>query len=119
MSAPNSRGLPSGPIPSTRTMIRRASTVSTMPSRLQRTTAPGVAGDDALEARADDRRLGPEERHRLALHVRAHEGPVRVVVLEEGDERRRDGDELLRRDVHELDLVPLARALNSPLERST
>ena len=40
MSAPNSRGLPSGPIPSTRTMIRRASTVSTMPSLLQRTTAP-------------------------------------------------------------------------------
>ena len=68
-----------------------------------------VAGDDALEARADERRLGPEERHRLALHVRAHEGPVRVVVLEERDERRGDRNELLRRHVHELDLVLLDR----------
>src|ERR1035441_1963036 len=54
-----------------------------------------VAGDDALEARADERRLGAQERNRLALHVRAHEGPVRVVVLEKRDERRGDGDELL------------------------
>src|SRR3989304_1178072 len=36
------------------------------------------------------------------LHVRAHQGAVGVVVLEEGDERRRDRDDLLRRDVHEV-----------------
>ena len=54
---------------------------------------------------ADDRRLRLEERHGLALHVRAHEGAVRVVVLEERDERRRDRDDLLGRHVHVLDLV--------------
>src|SRR5581483_8778565 len=55
-----------------------------------------------LHAGADDRSLRTEQRHGLTLHVRAHEGAVRVVVLEERDERRRDRDDLLRRDVHEL-----------------
>jgi hypothetical protein len=64
-----------------------------------------VTGGALLHAGADDRRLRLEERHGLALHVRAHEGPVRVVVLEERDERRRDRDDLLGRDVHVLDLV--------------
>ena len=65
----------------------------------------GVAGGALLHARADDRRLGLEERHGLALHVRAHEGAVGVVVLEERDERGRNGDDLLGADVHVLDLV--------------
>jgi hypothetical protein len=39
-----------------------------------------------------------DQRHRLTLHVRAHQGAVRVVVLEERDQRRRDADDLLRRD---------------------
>ena len=38
-----------------------------------------VAG---LDAGADDRRLGDEQRHALALHVRAHERAVRVVMFE-------------------------------------
>ena len=42
-----------------------------------------------------------EERHRLALHVRAHERAVRVVVLEERDERRGDRHQLVRRHVHQ------------------
>ena len=50
----------------------------------------GVARGALLDAGADDRRLGLEERDGLALHVRAHQGPVRVVVLEERDERGRD-----------------------------
>ncbi len=75
---------------------------------------PGVAGDQDLagvlrgadfHARAHDRCLGLEERHGLALHVRAHQGPVGVVVLEERDERGRDRHDLLGRDVHVLDLV--------------
>ena len=45
----------------------------------------------------------PDERHRLPLHVGAHERAVRVVVLEEGHERRGDAHHLVRRDVHELD----------------
>ena len=43
-----------------------------------------------------------QQRHGLTLHVRAHQRAVRVVVLEERDQRGRDRDDLLRRDVHEL-----------------
>ena len=63
----------------------------------------GVAGDDRLHAGADIGRLGANQRHRLALHVRAHQGAVGVVVLEERNERRRDRNKLLRRDVHQVD----------------
>ena len=74
----------------------------------------GTAGDDdlarvqrgaPLHAGADDRRLRLEERHGLALHVRAHQGAVGVVVLEERDEGRGHRDDLLGRDVHVLDRV--------------
>src|SRR3954454_9270463 len=65
----------------------------------------GVARGARLHARADDRALGLEERDRLAMHVRAHEGAVGIVMLEERDQRRRDGHDLLRADVHVVDLV--------------
>jgi hypothetical protein len=58
----------------------------------------------ALHARAHDGRVRDEQRHGLALHVRAHERAVGVVVLEERDHRRGHGPDLLGRDVHELDL---------------
>ena len=58
-----------------------------------------------LHAGADQRRFGTHERHRLALHVGAHQRPVGVVVLQEGDERGGDRDELLRRDVHVVDAL--------------
>jgi hypothetical protein len=45
-----------------------------------------------------------EQRHRLALHVRTHQRAVGVVVLEERDQRGRDTDDLLRRDVDVVDL---------------
>ena len=64
----------------------------------------GVAGGTGLDAGADVRRLGHDQRHGLLLHVGAHEGPVGVVVLDEGDQRGRDRDDLLRRDVHEVHL---------------
>ena len=69
----------------------------------------GVAGHDVLHPGADQRRLGAEQRHGLALHVRAHECAVGVVVLEERHERSGHGDELLRRDVDEVDLLLLDR----------
>ncbi len=47
----------------------------------------------------------PQQRNGLPLHVRAHERAVGVVVLEERDQRRRDRDDLLRRDVHVVDLA--------------
>ena len=65
----------------------------------------GVAGDDGFHAGADERRVGAHQRHRLALHVRAHQRAVGVVVLEERDQRRGDRDELLGRHVHEVDAV--------------
>ena len=65
----------------------------------------GVAGGAVLDAGADVRRLGAHQRHGLLLHVGAHQGAVGVVVLEERDQRRADRDDLLRADVHELDLV--------------
>ena len=58
-----------------------------------------------LQPGGDDRRLGHQQRHRLALHVRAHQRAVGVVVLEERDQAGRDADHLLGRDVHVLDLI--------------
>jgi hypothetical protein len=46
-----------------------------------------------------------DQRHGLAHHVRAHEGTVGVVVLQEGDHRGRDGHHLARGDVHVVDVV--------------
>ena len=63
----------------------------------------GVARDDFLETRAHQRRLRVEERHALALHVGTHQRAVRVVVLEERNERGGDRDELFRRDIHVID----------------
>ena len=71
-----------------------------------------VAGVDrgaVLDARADERRLADHQRHRLPLHVRAHQRAVGVVVLEERDQRGPDRDDLRRRDVHVLDLLRRAR----------
>ena len=64
----------------------------------------GVDGGAALDAGTDHRRIGDEQGHRLALHVRAHQRPVGVVVLEERDHRRGHRPDLLRRDVDEIDL---------------
>ena len=64
-----------------------------------------VTGDDRLHAGADERRLGAHQRHRLTLHVRAHQRAVGVVVLEERDERGRDRHHLLRRHVHQVDVL--------------
>ena len=67
----------------------------------------GISGDAALHSGSDDRGVGDEERHALALHIRAHERAVRVVVLEERNEAGGHRDKLLGRDVHILDLIGL------------
>ena len=64
-----------------------------------------VLRGDALDAGADERLLRAQRRHGLALHVRAHQRAVRVVVLEERHERGGDRDDLRRRDVHVLDAL--------------
>ena len=69
------------------------------------THTPESTRDARLHAGADERRLGADQRHGLALHVRAHERAVRVVVLEERNQRRGHRHHLVRRHVHQLDLV--------------
>ncbi len=65
----------------------------------------GVDRTAVLHAGADERGLRLDERNGLAHHVRAHEGTVGVVVLQEGDHRGRDGHHLARGDVHVVDVV--------------
>ena len=63
-----------------------------------------VTGNPRFHAGADDRRFGTDQRHSLTLHVRSHQGAVGVVVLEERDQRRSHRNQLLWRDVHQLDV---------------
>ena len=49
---------------------------------------------------AHDGSLGLEKGHCLTLHIRTHEGTVRIVVLKERDHRGSDGNDHLRRYVH-------------------
>jgi hypothetical protein len=65
----------------------------------------GIARDDGFHAGADKGRVGANQRHRLALHVRAHQRAVGVVVLQERDQRRGNRNELLGRDVHHVDVL--------------
>ena len=74
-----------------------------------------IAGDAVFQAGGHERRLGDEQRHGLALHVRTHQRAVRVVVFQERNQARGDRDELLRRNVHviharRLDVDEVARA---------
>src|SRR3954471_185386 len=71
---------------------------------LGRDDVAGVGGRAVLHARAHQRSLAAQQRHRLALHVRTHERTVGVVVLEERDHGRRDRHHLARRDVHVVDV---------------
>ena len=72
----------------------------------------GVTGGAELHARADDRRIGPEQWHGLALHVRAHQRAVGVIVLQEGDQRGAHAHHLLGRHIHIIDAVyPLLHKL--------
>ena len=65
----------------------------------------GVHAQLVLDAGSDDRRLCDHQRHGLTLHVRTHEGTVRVVVFQERDHGRRDGDHHARGDVDVVDAV--------------
>ena len=94
--------------------LRARSRSTTSPSASATTHLAGVEGGLPLDARADDRRLRAQQRHRLALHVRAHQRAVRVVVLQERNQRGGDAHRLLRRDVHVVDAVELAPARSCP-----
>ena len=64
----------------------------------------GVARCVLLDAGAHVGGFGHDERNSLLLHVGAHERTVGVVVLNEGDERSGDRDDLLRTHVHKVNL---------------
>jgi len=66
-----------------------------------------VARGNALHPGAHNRSLRPQQRYRLALHVRAHQGAVRVVMLEKWHQRGRDRHELLRADVDVIHFVAM------------
>src|SRR5690606_41799952 len=73
------------------------------PAATGSTTDPGVLGHVALHAGTDQRLLGAQSGHGLTLHVRAHEGAVGIVVLEEGNQRSGYRHHLTRRHVHQGD----------------
>ena len=64
----------------------------------------GVARRATLNASANDWGVRLKEWHRLTHHVGTHQRAVCVVMLKERNERGGNGDDLLRRDVHELHL---------------
>ena len=87
------------------TTIWSASTYSTVPAVAAQQHVAGVERRAALHAGADQRGVGLQQRHGLALHVRAHQRAVGVVVLEERDHRGRHRPDLLGRDIHEIDVL--------------
>src|SRR6266568_4125492 len=66
-----------------------------------------VARSNAFHTGAHNRSLCAKQRNRLALHVRAHQCAVCVIVFEEGHQRRGHRNKLLRADV---DVVHLGAA---------
>ena len=64
-----------------------------------------VACSFRLKTSSYERSLRNEKRHTLALHVRAHQRAVGVVVLKERNQTSGNGNQLFRRNVHVLDIV--------------
>ena len=64
-----------------------------------------VAGHNFFDTGAHKWGLGLQKWHRLTHHVRAHQGPVRVIVFQERDQGRGDRDKLLWRHVDQVDIL--------------
>ena len=63
-----------------------------------------------FHASANQRRISADQRHRLTLHVGTHQRAVRVIVFKEGDQRRRNRNKLLGRDVNRCHFFRLYQA---------
>ena len=87
--------------------MRSESTLSTTPDRRAQHHGTGVVSGDPFHPGSHVGGLGPEERHRLPLHIGTHQGTVGVVVLQEWDQRSSHTDQLLGRNVDEIDLFPI------------
>ena len=76
-----------------------------------------VARHRRFHAGADERCVRLDQRHRLTLHVGAHQRAVGVIVLQERDQRRGHRHQLLRRYVDRGDVLrPTSR--KSPCRRT-
>ncbi len=64
-------------------------TDATLPASSATNDRTRIASDALLEAGGDEGRLGDEQRHCLALHVRTHQRAVGVVMLKERNQTRR------------------------------
>ena len=64
----------------------------------------GVDSDLSFEAGAHDGGFRIQQRHGLTHHVRAHQGTVSIVVLQERDQGGGDGGDLVRCHVDQVDL---------------
>lgn len=62
-----------------------------------------VFRDVVFQSGSHIRRMRFQQRKRLTLHVRAHQGTVRIVVFQKRNTRRSDGNDLFRRDVDIVD----------------
>jgi len=59
-------------------------TRATSPSDWQIHHRSRIVGHLFFQPRSHQRRFGLQQRDRLALHIRAHQGPVGVVIFKEG-----------------------------------
>ena len=64
-----------------------------------------ITRNHSFHTGSDQRGLRLQQRHRLPLHVRAHQCTVGVIVLKKRHQRRGHADDLLRRDVHVFDFI--------------
>ena len=64
----------------------------------------GVLTNLLLDTGTYDRSLVMEQRHSLTHHVRSHQCTVSIIVLQERNERCGDRGNLLRRDIHQVDI---------------
>src|SRR5699024_4768719 len=65
----------------------------------------GVGSSLVLHTGSNNGLLGDHQRHGLPLHVGTHQSTVTVVVLQERDAGRSNGNHHTGRNVHEIDLV--------------
>ncbi len=70
----------------------------------------GVDGDSTFHTGTHQRLVSAQSRNSLTLHVRTHQCTVGVIVFQERDQGRTDGDHLLGGNVHVVNLVAAEQA---------
>ena len=69
----------------------------------------GIFGHRCFHTGTDQRSFRTQQRHALALHVRTHQRTVRVIVFQERNQRSSDRNQLLRRNVDEIDFFRMSK----------